>query len=356
MVEALALLGLITMVTPVMYKKAAERTTELQDINVATQMRTLNEALDNYVRNNFKDMEDKVPANQKIVVNAKSGGDIVEGIKAYLPAGFDISQSRYFDAENLQFAIQRTVTEDLNKKERSVYTTSVLAPSLKDLKLNRASKIASMVGVNGGIVKAGKVEGTQGAWGVDDVKKWFPNAENLKIGSLMTISNEAVAEAAQADTSKLLYRVDDGDESKNTMMTNLLMDNVGIEGLTHLLGHGDKLYIGGNGEGGTQETNLIVKGTTEIAKALTVKTGGITVEEGGLNVKEGGAEITGDSTFHGVVDIDEDLRVKGNTDLTGTLNVNEATTLNSTLDVKGATTLGSVMQMTPPLWQKVKRN
>ena len=37
MVEALAMLGLITMVTPVLYKKAAERTTELQDINTATQ-------------------------------------------------------------------------------------------------------------------------------------------------------------------------------------------------------------------------------------------------------------------------------------------------------------------------------
>ena len=41
MVEALAMLGLISMVTPVLYKKAAERTTELQDINTATQMRTL---------------------------------------------------------------------------------------------------------------------------------------------------------------------------------------------------------------------------------------------------------------------------------------------------------------------------
>ena len=80
------------------------------------------------------------------------------------------------------------------------------------------------------------------------------------------------------------------------MMTNLLMDNVGIEGLTHLLGHGDKLYIGGNGEGGTQETNLIVKGTTEIAKALTVKTGGITVEEGGL-------DVTGDSVVKGAFDV-----------------------------------------------------
>ena len=35
MVEAIAMLGLISMVTPVIYKKAAERTNEMQDINAA---------------------------------------------------------------------------------------------------------------------------------------------------------------------------------------------------------------------------------------------------------------------------------------------------------------------------------
>ena len=46
MVEALAMLGLISMVTPVLYKKAAERTAELQDISAASQVRTLVKGLD----------------------------------------------------------------------------------------------------------------------------------------------------------------------------------------------------------------------------------------------------------------------------------------------------------------------
>ena len=36
MVEAMAMLALIALVTPTLYKKSAERTTELQDINTAT--------------------------------------------------------------------------------------------------------------------------------------------------------------------------------------------------------------------------------------------------------------------------------------------------------------------------------
>ena len=47
-IEALAMLTLISLVTPTLYKKSAERTTELQDINTATQVRTLSKGVDNY--------------------------------------------------------------------------------------------------------------------------------------------------------------------------------------------------------------------------------------------------------------------------------------------------------------------
>ena len=66
MVEALAMLGLIAMVTPVLYKKAAERTTELQDINAAAQMRTISKALDDYIKDNYTDFTiDKTPGYWK---------------------------------------------------------------------------------------------------------------------------------------------------------------------------------------------------------------------------------------------------------------------------------------------------
>lgn len=45
LVEAMAMLGLIAMVTPILYKKAAERTTELQDINASNQLRILANAM-----------------------------------------------------------------------------------------------------------------------------------------------------------------------------------------------------------------------------------------------------------------------------------------------------------------------
>jgi len=46
MIEAMAMLALISMVTPILYKKSAERTTELQDINAASEVRALIKSLD----------------------------------------------------------------------------------------------------------------------------------------------------------------------------------------------------------------------------------------------------------------------------------------------------------------------
>ena len=67
LIEAMAMLGLIAMVTPMLYRKAAERTNELQDINAAGQMRVLSNAVDTYLRDNY----DKIVNNQQIKTNCR---------------------------------------------------------------------------------------------------------------------------------------------------------------------------------------------------------------------------------------------------------------------------------------------
>ena len=106
MIEALAMLALISMVTPILYKKAAERTLELQDINAASQMRVMSKAVDDYIRDNFADI-----TGGRTVVNNCGGtaGSVdysgfvdggkpkdeaskvipVEHLCDYLPYGFD---------------------------------------------------------------------------------------------------------------------------------------------------------------------------------------------------------------------------------------------------------------------------
>ena len=347
MIEALALLGLISMVTPVMYKKAAERTTELQDINLATQMRTLNGALDEYVRNNISTLK----ANPD--TTAGTGLEVPSAeVLSFLPEGFNIDGMKYFDKNKMKFKVKQKVVT-VGGVNHSTFTTAVIAPSLTPVSRTRAAKIASMIGVNGGIydtkAAAGgnNIIGTQGAWGAK-LSDWHTlgDDETLHEGTLMTISSEAITGSAPVDSSKVLYRVFDDDPLKNTMQTNLKMgSNADIE-----MGGNDILNFatiqGGSGDfTGDVESEGTVTGKKLVASSDGLDVTGVSTLGGSLTVNA--ASYLNGSTFingyHEAADIS--LGVSGKTDLSGTLDVREATKLYTTLEVDGATTLKATLDV-----------
>lgn len=356
MIEALALLGLISMVTPVMYKKAAERTTELQDINLATQMRTLNGALDEYVRNNISSLKANGATKSATGLEVSSGE-----VLSFLPEGFNIDGMKYFDKDKMKFKVKQKVV-DIGGVNHSTFTTAVIAPSLNPVSRTRAAKIASMIGVNGGIydtrAAAGgnNIIGTQGAWGAK-LSDWHTlgDDETLHEGTLMTISSDAITGSAPVDSSKVLYRVDDGDTQKNTMSTNLIMgSNADIE-----MGGNDILNFATIEGGSGDFTGDVESDGTVTGKELVATTNGAKVQEGGLKVLSGLSELLGGlDVSGGDTDINGNLNVLGDyaTDLSGTLTVGGLTTLNDnlivaggktttlggTLDVKGDTTIGEI--------------
>lgn len=74
MIEAMAMLALISMVTPILYKKSAERTTELQDINAASEVRALIKSLDDYVSDHYDD----IIQGKKVTQNCESSSATVD--------------------------------------------------------------------------------------------------------------------------------------------------------------------------------------------------------------------------------------------------------------------------------------
>ena len=56
MVEAIALLGLMTMISPMIVRQTAERTTEMEDVAVAGQMKTIKDSLENYIRSDYTNL------------------------------------------------------------------------------------------------------------------------------------------------------------------------------------------------------------------------------------------------------------------------------------------------------------
>lgn len=320
MVEALAMLGLITMVTPVLYKKAAERTTELQDINTASQMRTISKALDDYISDNYTDL---------------SAGDLgavaidKNDILPYLPYGFDINNSKMFD--EFQFAIRNELIDAGTPKEHSAITGTILAKSDSGVPMMRAAKIASMIGANGGVVNNNRVQGVQGGWG-GEVSDFFGEGANVANGSLAVSSVHAVTSAGgggEVESDHVLYRDDSHGVEGNTMVTNLIMGGNDIDSVNKLIADADQIELVTNG--GT----VVTDGNLEVGADATV-TGSISADSGTIaNLLEAGSAT-----------INETLKAAGealnvtSTDIT--MKPTATTEIASpTVKVTGATTITS---------------
>ena len=237
LVEAMAMLGLIAMVTPVLYKKAAERTVELQDVNASSQLRALSSAVDSYIKDNFA----KITQGETIdgvnygaftgATNGTVGPIALSQFADYLPYGFlnndgTARETKLFtDGYQVWIKMEADyVGAGNNRRARSQILTgfiSAVPKNPQEIGQVRASRIASMVGSNGGYVTGGNAMGAQGIWSVPTNQ--FPNgnlADNtFVISSLQPISSQGLA------NEDVLHRKDepDNDQELNTMETDLFM-------------------------------------------------------------------------------------------------------------------------------------
>ena len=158
MIEALAMLGLIAVVTPTMYKKSAERTMEVEDINTAATIRTINAAANDYVSANYAtilgDMVKNNETNRKLELN---------DLKTYLPYGFNIEKALYnYNGNSIRISVARPAGSNN-------LTTLMLFPAKMDadngIGQERTARIAALIGSSGGYVTdTNKARGIGGIW------------------------------------------------------------------------------------------------------------------------------------------------------------------------------------------------
>lgn len=254
MVEAIAMLGLISMVTPVIYKKAAERTNEMQDINAASQVRTIVNAIDNYLRDNYVTITSggTVTSNAAATDKSVNYGDFnfgasdtdtsaktttpinIEHFRDYLPLGFK-AQGKMF--EDFQVVIKQT--RDPSGERKALTTVMVAKPNAgnPDMSRIRSSRIASMIGTNGGFYDGEKATGVQGVWEIE--KADLPDGNNIADGSIVATSLEAVADGT-AGGKNVLHRIEvPGRPEYNTMETTLSMGGNDINQIINLIAAGN---------------------------------------------------------------------------------------------------------------------
>lgn len=303
MIEAMAMLALISMVTPILYRKAAERTTELEDINAASQMRSLSQALDDYVSDHYDDIIQGKTVTQNCKVASVNYSDMKATTGAstkskevdlahfceYLPYGFlDASKNtqgtKAFDS-TYKVSLKKI---DGGEGRKRVITAFLVTQPRAGVELSkvRASRIASMIGSNGGYIsKDGDVfkgNGAQGIWTVPNIKSDLSITESDKFklidGAIMVSSIQGIASQGGAYNENVLYRVNLGKPELNTMTTKLYMGS-SPEQSNNIVNVNQMIISAGR-------PGIFESGTTETDHALYVKKGGASIA-GGLKAAFG---------------------------------------------------------------------
>ena len=352
MVEAMAMLALISLVTPTLYKKSAERTTELQDINTATHLRTLMKAADSYVSANYEELLDGMAdgATKPIDISTEDG-QIAAGIHDYFPYGYEFGAVKNFEGPKLVL-----------KRQGMSITSFVELPKKTDIGDMRAARIASMVGSNGGYVDAdGNAQGVGGVWSLDSSELNSLGLSGTK-GSIVVASSDAINSATSGalENEKYLQRTEvESDDQlwRNTMVTDLYMGGVtGADNMHKILGV-EQLILGST-DWGAYDADLVLSGENDyegsawMAGTLSALSGSLMVDGNPddpiLNFGQSSGDVAGNygellsitSTQASIYDKDGKvgLLLKPEAD---TMETDYATTISNTLDVTGNTTVAS---------------
>ena len=239
LVEAIAMLALIAMVTPTLYKKSSERLQEIQDINTASQARTMNSIVETFIKANYSALLDATSSSSDVMGGTIELGYLDNGEECPGGAGkcFDVGYSAYVPfgytpGELKNYSTPRVYVH----RDKDSLISYVVYPSVIDPGRKRASRIASLVGANGGTVMntnsgssvTSSIYGTGGAWGLENAMLEEINMSSLVDNSLVVTSTEPIT-MTDMDSEKFLYRGPPEAEGNaedyyhNTMVTDLYM-------------------------------------------------------------------------------------------------------------------------------------
>ena len=272
MIEAIALLGLMTMMSPMVVRQTADRTAEMEEVAIAGQMKEIKDALSNWIEANYQEKAKEFSAGNKVDESfAVSAADLAP----YLPAtylngnqfrgnklvdGFDVGVRAQCTEVSKDDGTECTVANSCYtltngaiaaipagaKCSRYKMTGVVLSKSDNNEEIDdrRASRIASMIGADGGYMRTKKlveslygsssggsgsnpdgavpemqkIVGSQGMW-EGDVTKYIPGV-STNIGGKVA----ATTIFSSGFSGDYLYRKKvDGLPGANSMFTDLDM-------------------------------------------------------------------------------------------------------------------------------------
>ena len=358
MVEAIALLGLMTMISPMIVRQTSERTTEMEDVAVAGQMKTIKDALGNYIQANYTNLIPNPPQQAEFQKNIAASD-----LKSFLPASYmdngEIRGNKL--AEGFDVGVRGFCTEKQNtgtgkvedctlggscKCTRYKIIGMVVSKGDTEIPDKRAARVASMLGADGGYMRTKavvdavsattdgaaaamkKVLGAQGMWEVDNIDNYVTGTDATKGGRI--VMSTVFSSGLAAD---YLYRKHvNGIPDANSMFTDLDMggngacvDTSGDGKCNRINNAGGMEVVGGRlivreKNSGTGEDQADGSGDTFARIALGVNTASVQVKNGvAISAGTTPAAAPGDGSIKLVgsnnitADAEGDFSAQGNT-------------------------------------------
>ena len=258
MLEAIALLGLMTLMSPMLVKQTSEKTQEVEEVTIAGQMKMLRDAAMSYIDANLGSLGDTSASGAfgggYTGANGEKQSLILDNreLAKFLPPGFCLEengtcvfQNRL--ADNYRAAIVRQHSCDTrdaagqrtDECKPFDYTVLIVSGPRSDngtaneITDRRAMRIAAMIGADGGFIPSANmaavtgdparisVLGAQGIWEIPDVTDFFAANSSWRPGR----GQVAVTTVYKGNSTlgEFLYRKPTSVEGGNAMFTDLDM-------------------------------------------------------------------------------------------------------------------------------------
>ena len=333
MLEAIALLGLMTMMSPMVVRQTADRTAEMEEVAIAGQMKTLRDAVSSYIDSNYANIA--AWANDAQVLT-------LDDLRPYLPASFVQADGTLGNklVDDYRVGIRRerpcndtnpdgSLTDACNRwKITGLISSGTQAGGAgNELDDRRAARIATMIGADGGYIRstqalnalfpgnpaeANKAIGAQGIWEIDDVTQFFP-AGGWQPGQGRVVATTTYTSGIGGD---FLYRhAVNGLPEANSMFTDIDMSGMGTG--AHRIRHSGGLEVV-NGKiivRDSRDNNWDADAATTISNTeLTMQDADVSITKGGntsFTLGEGEVRAATAGGEMGVTDLDAYMAAGG---------------------------------------------
>ena len=158
LMEVIAVIAVLGVMGPLLFKQVSDRNEEIENINIASEIRTIKEAFSAYI------MSYKAEILKKCA-NAEDCSIFVlkDDVERFLPRGFDVTLESDYDLKLL-----RDNLDDGTTQLQGFVLPKLENMGLENITVRQAARIANLIGADGGIHMNGSIEilGTGGSWSI----------------------------------------------------------------------------------------------------------------------------------------------------------------------------------------------